>query len=344
MPNSFITLLIGAVLIILGIVVFWPESGLYWRLKRVNQRTKRVLIEDTLKCIHNSSFEGKKTTLASLAGKLNINTGQVLEIITHLQTLKLVEIQGENFSLTEAGRDYALRIIRAHRIYERYLADQTGFEETEWHTRAHISEHYLSSEDVEYLAQQLGNPSHDPHGTPIPTPDGEIVYYQNAFPLTQLEPNVAAQIVQMQDEPEAVYAQLVAEGLQVGQEIHLVESSPERLQFWTNGSEHVLAPLLASNIDVVRIEEKREAVVQPGQPLTDLKPGQSAEVVSLSPRIRRVERRRLMDLGLLQGTKIEVVMESASGNPIAYRIRGAVIALRKKQAALINVYPDKAEC
>jgi len=344
MPNPLIALLLGAILTAVILLVFWPERGLYWRWKQVNQRTKRVLIEDTLKHMQDYSFQGKQPTITSLAGALNISTSQAVEIITHLQTMNLIEMRGENFSLTEAGRDYALRVIRAHRIYERYLADQTGFEESEWHTRANLLEHSLSSEEVEELAQQLGNPSHDPHGTPIPTAEGEIVFYKNAIPLTQLESNTLAHIVHMKDEPEAVYAQLVAEGLQIGQEIRMIEASPERLHFWTNGSEHVLAPLLASNIDVVRVEEKRDTVDLPGQPLTELKPGQSATVVSLSPRIRGVERRRLMDLGLLQGTNIEVVMESASGNPIAYRIRGAVIALRKKQAQLINVCPDISEC
>jgi DtxR family Mn-dependent transcriptional regulator len=316
---------------------------LYWRWKRVNQRTEQVLIEDALKHMQDYAFQGKQPTIRSLAGSLNVSTSQAVEVITHLQTLILLEMQGEDFSLTKTGREYALRIIRAHRIYERYLADQTGFEESEWHARANLLEHHLSTEEVEALAQQLGNPSHDPHGTPIPTTDGKIVFYKNAIPLTQLEPNTLAQIVHMKDEPEVVYAQLVAEGLHIGQEIRLVETSPQSLHFWTNDGEHVLAPLLASNIDVVAVEEEHQVEKLPGQSLTKLKPGQSAQVVGLSPRIRGVERRRLMDLGLLPGTTIEVEMESVSGNPIAYRIRGAVIALRKNQAALIKVCPDRSE-
>ncbi len=343
MSNPLIALSLGAALTALVLLIFWPERGLYWRWKRVNQRTEQVLIEDALKHMQDYAFQGKLPTIRSLAGSLNVSTSQAFEVITHLQTLNLLEMQGENFSLTEAGRKYALRIIRAHRIYERYLADQTGFEESEWHTRANLIEHHLSAEEVEALAQQLGNPSHDPHGTPIPTTDGKIVFYKNAIPLTQLEPNTLAHIVHMKDEPEAVYAQLVAEGLHIGQEIRLVETSSQRLNFLTNGSEHVLAPLLASNIDVVAVEEKHKVEKLPGQSLTKLKPGQSAQVVGLSPRIRGVERRRLMDLGLLPGTTIEVEMESVSGNPIAYRIRGAVIALRKNQAALIKVCPDRSE-
>lgn len=343
MINPLIALSLGAALTALGLLIFWPERGLYWHWKRVNQRTEQVLIEDALKHMQDYAFQGKLPTIRSLAGSLNVNTSQAVEVITHLQTLNLLEMQGEDFSLTKTGREYALRIIRAHRIYERYLADQTGFDESEWHARANLLEHHLSAEEVEALAQQLGNPSHDPHGTPIPTTDGKIVYYKNAIPLTRLEPNTLAHIVHMKDEPEAVYAQLVAEGLHIGQEIRLVETSPKRLHFWTNDSEHVLAPLLASNIDVITVEEKHQVEKLLGQSLTKLKPGQSAQVIGLSPRIRGVERRRLMDLGLLPGTTIEVEMEAVSGNPIAYRIRGAVIALRKNQAEGIKVCPDRSE-
>jgi len=101
---------------------------------------------------------------------------------------------------------------------------------------------------------------------------------------------------------------------------------------------------LANNIAVVPVAEQPEAEAVPGEPLTNLKPGQEAEVVEVSPRIRGAERRRLMDLGLLPGTTIEVEMASAGGDPIAYRVRGAVIALRKSQAKLITVCPEMGEC
>ncbi len=49
------------------------------------------------------------------------------------------------------------------------------------------------------------------------------------------------------------------------------------------------------------------------------------------------ERRRMVDLGILPGTRIENVMPSPLGDPVAYRIRSAVIALRREQAELIEV-------
>ena len=66
-------------------------------------------------------------------------------------------------------------------------------------------------------------------------------------------------------------------------------------------------------------------------------PGQQGQVVALSPRIRGVERRRMMDLGILPGVVIGAELVSPSGDPTAYRIRGAMIALRREQAQLINI-------
>ena len=344
MPDPLISLLIAAALTVVGSFVFWPERGLYWRWQRANEITERVLIEDALKHIQHCETHGQKPSLESLAGVLNVSTSQAAQVISNLEAHDLIKMHGTAFKLSATGQEYALRIIRAHRIYERYLAEETGYDEAEWHTKAHQLEHQLSPEDVEKLAYQLGNPTHDPHGDPIPMADGTVVYSENRIALTQLELNSPARIVHMEDEPEAIYAQLVAEGLHVGQEIRLLEISPHRVRFWAGDDEHILAPILAANIAVVPVTETAEDAELPGEPLTNLKPGQGAQVVALSPRIRGAERRRLMDLGLLPGTTIEVEIESAGGDPIAYRIRGAVIALRKSQAELISVCPEMGEC
>lgn len=344
MPDPLLSLIIAAAITAIGLFVFWPESGLYWRWQRTNKMTDRVLIEDALKHIQSREIHGEKPSLESLAGVLNVSTNQAAEVISDLESHHLIEMHGAEFKLTPTGREYALRIIRAHRIYERYLAEQTGFEEAEWHTKAHQLEHQLSPEEVERLAYQLGNPTHDPHGDPIPTADGTVVYREDRTALTNLPNDTLARIVHLEDEPEAVYAQLVAEGLHVGQEVRLLETSPQRVRFWAGDDEHILAPILAANITVVSVTEKPEAAELPGEPLTNLKPGQEAQVVALSPRIRGAERRRLMDLGLLPGTTIEVEIVSAGGDPIGYRVRGAVIALRKSQAKLISVCPEMGEC
>ncbi|MGD8822994.1 MAG: iron dependent repressor, metal binding and dimerization domain protein [Anaerolineales bacterium] len=339
MPDPLISLIFAAIIIAVGYFIFQPERGLFWRWRRLNQRSHRVLREDALKYIYHAESQGGKPTIESLADRLSISTQQAAEIYNSLQSMDLLHLAGRTLTLTSDGRDYALRIIRAHRLYERYLADETGYDEAEWHQLAHEAEHRLTPEEIEQLASQISNPTHDPHGDPIPMSDGTIVYPQDRTILTQFPINSLGRIVHMEDEPAAIYAQLVAEGLHVGQEIEVVESSDQRIRFWTEEGEVVLAPLLAANIHVVPLKEKSAAEETAGQPLTDFKPGDQVEVLAISPRIRGVERRRLMDLGLLPGTIISVELKSAGGNPVAYRIRGAVMALRNSQAELIRVRP-----
>ena len=80
----------------------------------------------------------------------------------------------ETLQLSSEGRSYALRIIRIHRLWEKYLADETGVDEREWHHSAEEFEHKLTPTDADALAAQIGNPVFDPHGDPIPSTDGDF--------------------------------------------------------------------------------------------------------------------------------------------------------------------------
>ncbi len=79
------------------------------------------------------------------------------------------------------------------------------------------------------------------------------------------------------------------------------------------------------------------ADMAPSETLVQLRPGESAEVVRISPACRGAQRRRLLDLGVLPGTVVSAEFEGALSDPMAYRIRGAVIALRKNQAEWIYI-------
>jgi DtxR family Mn-dependent transcriptional regulator len=144
-------------------------------------------------------------------------------------------------------------------------------------------------------------------------------------------------IVHLEDEPPIVFAQLMAENLHPGLVLELTETTPQRIGFRAGGREHTLAPILAANVFVFPLTEKQISEMQPTEPLAGLSPGQRGRVVSLSPACRGAERRRLMDLGIVPGTVIGAELRSPGGDPTAYDIRGALIALRREQAALINI-------
>ena len=336
MPDPLMSLVIAALLILLGFWIFQPERGAFWRWQRARRMTARVLREDALKHIHQCEIHDQRPTVKSLAGALNVSSDDIATLLEQLETSDLVTFEGDSFRLSTQGRDYALQIIRAHRLWERYLADATGFEEAEWHGQADEYEHMLSPEETSRLAARLGNPTHDPHGDPIPTATGEMVYRER-IPLSKMEIDKPARIMHLEDEPEAVYAQLVAEGLHVGMVVRVLESSSKRMRFWAGNDEHTLAPLIAANIAVEPLPEELREQEALGETLTSLNPGETGKVIEITPRMRGVERRRLMDLGVLPGTVIQADISSPSGDPMGYRVRGALIALRSTQANHIRI-------
>lgn len=342
MPEPLIAILIAATITLIAWLLFRPKSGLVPRWRKARQITDRVLMEDALKHIQRCERHGDTPSLQSIAGALDISVNQAAKIAEKLQSMELIIIENGEFLLTPTGRDYALRIIRSHRLWEEYLAEQTGFDESEWHDQAEKYEHLLSPEEAKDLAQQLGNPVYDPHGDPIPSSTGEFKHHPGK-PLTSMDLETPLRIVHIEDEPEEIYAQLVAEGLSPGMFARISEKTPQRLRFWIGDEEHVLAPIVAANISVVPLPEEKIEQVQPGAPLNTLNPGEKGRVVALSPRLRGADRRRMMDLGILPGTMIDVEMTSPSGDPTAYKVRGALIALRKEQAKLIQVESEVEE-
>jgi DtxR family Mn-dependent transcriptional regulator len=338
MYDPLIALVLGALAMAGGALVFWPEKGLLNRWQRARRVTQRVLSEDALKHIHETQLQGRRPTLQSIAGALQISPNRAADLVTDLEQRGLLTVEGDQPRLTPEGREAALHVIRAHRLWERHLAEDTGFAEAEWHHLAEQYEHELSPSEADALAAQLGHPTHDPHGDPIPTPDGELIGH-GGQPLTTLPLATSARIVHIEDEPETVYAQLVAEGLYPGQWVRPLEVTPQRVRFWANGNEHVVAPVIAANISVVatapEIEVEPEA--SDDEPLHHLNVNESGTVVGLSPRCRGAERRRLLDLGIVPGTVVRAEIISAGGDPTAYRVRGALIALRREQADLIRI-------
>ncbi len=338
MIDPLVALAVAAVGAGLLAVLFWPESGLYPRWIKARRMSGRVLSEDVLKHIHKFEMKGRRTTLESVAGAAQVSLDRAGDLVARLKEKGLLTIEKDEFKLTPEGRDYALHVIRTHRLWERYLAEKTGYAEAEWHTQAEEYEHRLSPQQTDALSAQLGNPTHDPHGDPIPTSEGKMVHH-GGKPLTALPLDQPLRVVHLEDEPPAVYAQLVAQGLHPGQVIRVTEAGAERVRFWADGQEYVLAPILAANITAVAApQEKAEPAAQ--QPrLCDLEPGQRAQVTSVSANCRGLERRRFMDLGILPGTVVEVQMRSPSGDPTAYKVRGSTIALRHEQAGHIHIEP-----
>ena len=331
-------LLAGILALLLAGVVFWPRKGLIalWSKGRLN--TQRVLLEDALKYLFDCEYKNISCRLNGMAGNLNISANRATHLLDSLRSMGLIKSQEDAFTLTDAGRSYALRIIRVHRIWERYLADETGVGHLEWHGDADSKEHYLSPAAADQLAAQIGNPVFDPHGDPIPSSQGEIPAYAGK-PLSTLQEGELARIVHIEDEPSAIFEQIAALGLYPGMQVYMMDVSEDRIQFAANGEPCVLAPMFASNITVVSLARQEEPIKEKNEVLSSLKIGESAEIRGISPSCRGQQRRRLMDLGIVPGARIVATFRSASGDPVAYRLLGATVAIRKSQADMIYVKP-----
>ncbi len=335
MQNPLLAIILGLFFISFVLFIFWPVKGVLPRLRKRRLSNKRVQIENALKHLHDYEYRGVKSTLDSIAGNLSISGDNTAKLLTLLEKMGLVFIDEESVKLTPQGRTYSLRIIRIHRLWEKYLADETGVPASQWHSEAEEIEHILSKAEADQLAAKIGNPLIDPHGDPIPTAGGEMPRRRGRS-LTSLYAGEVAEIVHIEDEPQTVYTQILALGLYPGMQIRVSETSKDRIKFEADGDECVLAPSFAANI-TVRVLKIREEIQESFKSLNNLSVGETGTVKNIAKVLRGQQRRRLMDLGVVPGTKIKVQMNSAGGDPRAYQIRGATIALRKKHANSIYI-------
>lgn len=325
-------LLAFAVLAALALAIFWPRRGIVSRLARARRLGRRSLIEDALKHIHARETRGALATAESLAGHLGTGMKRALELLHTLEERRLARSTGTGLRLTDPGRRLARRVIRAHRLLERYLADELRMPLERIHSTADRREHTLSAEQVAELEARLGYPRRDPHGDPIPSSTGALELIE-ASALTDWAVGEPARIVHLEDEPPEALAAIVEAGFALGMHIEIRRVSRQRLVIWDGETERELPPRLAANVFVAPLEE----AVRPPPKLSSLEPGKSARVLAL--RTEGLSRRRLLDLGLTPGTIVECVSRGPFGEPTSYRVRGAVIGLRREQTETVDIEP-----
>ena len=331
-----ITFWLTALALIL-LISFLPRVGLLALAKNYRAAQEREQVEDALKHLLDREQGGRHASPESLAGTLSLSRPTATRLIEGMETQGLIESRGAEIHLTAEGERWALHVVRAHRLWERYLADEARMPLGKIHGEAQKREHNFTEAQLDELDAALGHPTRDPHGDPIPTREGKLDRAEG-MPITAWQSDRPARIVHLEDEPALAFEQILAAGLRLGQEIRILERTPQRVVLSDGENEYRLAPAVASNISVAPLPEsellKREAV-----PLTELSHDQRAEIVTLDEAVQGFTRRRFLDLGLTPGTTIYPELQNFFGDPRAYRVRGTLIALRKDQAAQIWVKP-----
>lgn len=325
------------ILLAILILIIFLKIGLFARFNKLMVNNNRIKMEDALKHLFDCEYNKLECTINSISESLSIKYRKTINLVSKLEKLKLIKIYGSKLILTEEGKTYAIKIVRIHRLWERYLADHTSIEESEWHRLAELKEHDYDLLDVNRLSAKLGNPLIDPHGDPIPNKLG-VFPKRDEIKLLDVTPGSSAQIIHIEDEPKEVYKQLTNLRLHPGTQINILESNCEMIKLFADGSEVVLNSILANQISVILIAEyKHDSQLIT---LSSLESGEVAYVVRLSNGLRGQQRRRLLDFGIVPGTKITATLQSLGGDPKAFEVRGSIIALRKNQSDLIFVKPN----
>jgi len=320
---------------------FFPRHGVAARLTRWRKVRHRVRVEDTLKHMLAAKQRGVAATAESVAGAVGIGAFAATALIEEMERESLVEIRASALSLTGEGRNYALQVVRAHRLWERFLDDETDLPLTAIHLAADRAEHRLTVDQADRLDARLGHPPTDPHGDPIPTIEGQIAPLPGV-PLTDFPEGEDAEVTHLEDEPPGVFETIVRAGLSRGTRVRVTERRPGIVRLEVEGRAVSLPSVAAANVHVGPVREAVEAA-EDVIPLDRLRRDQTAEVVAIDDRVRGLTRRRLLDLGITPGTQIRPELEPLFGRPRAFRIRQTLVALRDEQAAGIQVRPLAAD-
>ena len=324
-----------AILVLAGCALLVLAALLRASFRGRDAARRRAQIEDALKHLFDQEYRGRRASFASIGGMLRIDDRRLIQLLGRMQQQGLVTAKGQEFQLTAEGERVARQIVRAHRLLERYFADEARLPLRDVHAAAERGEHALTPDEVDALDASLGHPRLDPHGDPIPGRDGEISPAGDV-PVTAWQPERIGRITHLEDEPPLAYAQILAQGLRIGQIVRILESTPERIVLSDGDNEFRLAPAVAANVFLAPADEP----AAPGlTTLAGLAQGQEAEVVMLDAGCQGFSRRRLMDLGFTPGARLQPALQNLARDPRAYRIRGTLVALRQEQARHVLVRP-----
>jgi DtxR family Mn-dependent transcriptional regulator len=126
-------------------------------------------IQDYLKEIYKLGGGGARVSVTSLARAQGVSPASASAMVKKLAALDLLEhAPYRGVSLTRAGEQVAVEVIRHHRLLELYLAETLGLSVDDVHEEADRLEHALSEELEARIDRALGYPTHDPHGEAIP--------------------------------------------------------------------------------------------------------------------------------------------------------------------------------
>jgi DtxR family Mn-dependent transcriptional regulator len=183
-------------------------------------------IEDFLKAVDLLQQEQDRVQTSALAEALNITAPSTTEMAKKLAKANLVVHEPyRGIRLTAAGERVALEIVRNHRLLELFLVRALGYSWDEVHEEAERLEHAVSERLIHRIAEYLGNPRYDPHGDPIPGPEGELTR-RELTPLSQWPQGEKGVVARLRDQAPEMLRYLAEKGLVIGAEVEVIKADP----------------------------------------------------------------------------------------------------------------------
>jgi Mn-dependent DtxR family transcriptional regulator len=169
-----------ATLLYITAAFFSPKKGLVFRFFQKRKLQRKIHLEDTIKQTFRLQQREGTFDIEKLLANLGFNRSVLQQQLAILRNRGWMD--KKRLYLTEAGKEEAIRLVRAHRLWETYLASEVGLNAEQIHEDAEKYEHLLTDEILDEVDKKLGFPTTDPHGSPIPARRG-----MPAFSLLQMK-------------------------------------------------------------------------------------------------------------------------------------------------------------
>jgi DtxR family Mn-dependent transcriptional regulator len=212
-----------------------------------------MAFEDYVKVIYaHTEWQPEPITSSVLAGRLGLAASSVTEMVKKLGANGLVDhVPYGAITLTPDGAALALRMLRRHRLIETWLVQHYGYAWDEVHEEAEVLEHALSDRLLDKIDDELGRPTRDPHGDPIPSAAGAISQ-PAALLLRDAAVGERVVVVRISDRDSLLLRHLEAESVVLDRALEVRSRDPFVVQLEGQDGERTLAPDALDSIWVSR--------------------------------------------------------------------------------------------
>jgi len=324
MPDTVLVLIGVIVMLTMAVIALSVAVVVLWRRTRRAALGLDELAEDTLKALYHLSREKPVVRASDLARAAELQPNRLPMIVAELSRRDWAHADKDVLRIAPPGEKRALELIRAHRLWERYLAEKKGAALDALHDEAMRREHLITPEEADRLDEQLGHPRFDPHGDPIPPRGGELPGADaGGTPLSRWPERRVGRVIHVEDEPPALLTQLALMGLTPGAQVEVDERTPGRVLVWSGRQRLALAPAAAERVFVAPALPERV-------PLSEIEIGQAARVASISE--TGTHQAQWQAMGLKPGVELAAMRADPLGDPVMYRVGSAEVALPRVQA------------